>query len=142
MISPLRPGLAMKATMICRWRTTTTSEHRMRNTSIRTRKIRGDDSFSGSRSGAMVRVNTPFYVDSHYGTATASESPTLERNFVRQTVTADFPGKAQAIEPGGTPVRPSCGPRVALGGLIAPVRRFCRPARMMGLAGLSEIGVG
>ena len=54
MISAFRPGLAMKATTICLYRTTTTRPHRTRNTSIRNRKIRGEDSLKGSRSRAMA----------------------------------------------------------------------------------------
>ena len=59
-ISALSPGLAKKATMICLYSTNRISEHSTRNTSIRTRKIRGDDSFVSSISiaervvGAMV----------------------------------------------------------------------------------------
>ena len=54
MISALRPGLARNAVQICLLSTTTTSTHRIRNTSIRTRKIRGEESLNGSRSFAMV----------------------------------------------------------------------------------------
>src|SRR5688500_14055368 len=56
MISALRPGLAMKATTICLCSTTTIRPHRIRNTIIRTRKIRGEDNLNGSRSRAMARA--------------------------------------------------------------------------------------
>src|ERR1700678_1391594 len=49
-ISALRPGLAKKATTICLYSTTMTSVHSTRNTSIRTRKIRGEDSLLSSIS--------------------------------------------------------------------------------------------
>ena len=49
-ISALSPGLAKKATMICLYSTNRISEHSTRNTSIRTRKIRGDDSLVSSIS--------------------------------------------------------------------------------------------
>src|SRR3990170_7063854 len=49
-ISALRPGLAKKATIICLYSTTITSAHSTRNTSIRTRKIRGEDSLLNSIS--------------------------------------------------------------------------------------------
>src|SRR3954447_23798603 len=49
-IRALRPGLAKKAVMICLYSTTRISEHNTRNTSIRTRKIRGDDSLVSSIS--------------------------------------------------------------------------------------------
>src|SRR5882757_11470079 len=51
--APIRafsPGLAKKATMICLYSTNRISEHSTRNTSIRTRKIRGDDSLVSSIS--------------------------------------------------------------------------------------------
>ena len=49
-IRALSPGLAKKATMICLYSTNRISEHSTRNTSIRTRKIRGDDSLVSSIS--------------------------------------------------------------------------------------------
>ena len=49
-ISALRPGLAKNAAMICLLITTATSAHSTRNTSIRTRKIRGEDSLLSSIS--------------------------------------------------------------------------------------------
>src|SRR6476619_8645097 len=49
-ISALRPGLAKKATVSCLYSTTVTSAHSTRNTSIRTRKIRGEDSLLSSIS--------------------------------------------------------------------------------------------
>src|SRR3954447_10732864 len=49
-IRALRPGLAKKAVMICLYSTTRISAHSTRNTSIRTRKIRGDDSLVSSIS--------------------------------------------------------------------------------------------
>src|SRR5262245_33782150 len=59
MISALSPGLARNATQICLYSTITTSAHRIRNTSIRTRKIRGEDSLNGSMSCAMAGLSTP-----------------------------------------------------------------------------------
>src|SRR2546423_10457267 len=56
MMSAFRPGLAMKATTICLCSTTTIRPHRIRNTIIRTSKIRGEDNVKGSRSRAMVRA--------------------------------------------------------------------------------------
>src|ERR1700745_2640362 len=49
-ISALRPGLAKKAVAICLFSTTMTSAHSTRNTSIRTRKIRGEDNLLSSIS--------------------------------------------------------------------------------------------
>src|SRR3954469_11410676 len=78
-IRALRPGLAKKATMICLYRTNRISAHSTRNTSIRTRKIRGDDSFVSSISiaervvgaiGCRVRVGEDRF-GPQYGTATA-----------------------------------------------------------------------
>ena len=53
MISALRPGLAMNATSICLCSRKATRPPSMTNTSIRNRKMRGDDSLSGSSSFAM-----------------------------------------------------------------------------------------
>src|SRR6516162_9901836 len=58
-MSALRPGLARNAVQICRYSTTTTSEHRIRNTSIRTRKIRGEESLKGSMSCSMANGSSP-----------------------------------------------------------------------------------
>src|ERR1700712_5391258 len=49
-ISAFSPGLAKKAMMICLYSTTSSSEHSTRKTSIRTRKIRGEDSLLSSIS--------------------------------------------------------------------------------------------
>jgi len=46
----IEAGMARNATQICLESTTTMRAHRIRNTTIRTRKIRGDESLSGSRS--------------------------------------------------------------------------------------------
>ena len=57
MISALRPGLARNAVQICPCRMKTSNPPRMRNTSIRTRKIRGEETLKGSLSairGAMA----------------------------------------------------------------------------------------
>ena len=54
MISALSGGLALKATQICGWMTTTIRLHRIRNTSIRTRKMRGEETLNGSMSCAMA----------------------------------------------------------------------------------------
>src|SRR5580704_2390071 len=51
-ISAVRPGLAKKAWMICLYSTTITNAQSTRNTSIRTRKIRGEDSLVSSMSMA------------------------------------------------------------------------------------------
>ena len=53
MISAFRPGLAMNATSICLCSRKATSPPSTTNTSIRNRKMRGDDSLSGSSSFAM-----------------------------------------------------------------------------------------
>ena len=49
-ISALSPGLAKNAAMICLYSTTVTSAHSIRNTTIRTRKIRGEDNLLNSIS--------------------------------------------------------------------------------------------
>src|SRR4051794_11943308 len=49
-ISALSPGLAKKATMICLYSTNRINAHNTKNTTIRTTKIRGDDSFESSIS--------------------------------------------------------------------------------------------
>ena len=59
MINALSPGLARKAAQICLYSTITTSAHSVRNTTIRTRKIRGDESLNGSMSCAMVMGSAP-----------------------------------------------------------------------------------
>src|SRR5271166_6143340 len=51
-IRALRPGLAKKASTICLYSTTATSAHSTRNTSMRTRKIRGEDNLFSSISMA------------------------------------------------------------------------------------------
>src|SRR3954470_20553250 len=53
MISALSGGLALNAVKICGWMTTTISPHRIRKTSIRTRKMRGEETLKGSISRAM-----------------------------------------------------------------------------------------
>ena len=73
MISALSGGLAMNATRICLWRTTTIRPHRIRNTIIRTRKIRGEETLNGSMSRAMafdVRAAKIRLIEAlpHYGT--------------------------------------------------------------------------
>src|SRR5436309_4127072 len=81
-IRALRPGLAKKATTICLYSTNRISAHSTRNTSIRTRKIRGDDSFVSSISiaervvgaiGSYVRVGGRDGFGPQYGTATAGK---------------------------------------------------------------------
>ena len=54
MISALSGGLAMNATRICWWMTTTIRPHRIRKTSIRTRKMRGEETLNGSMSRAIA----------------------------------------------------------------------------------------
>src|SRR5215467_6668706 len=54
MITPLRTALARKAVQICLYSTITTSAQRVRNTTIRTIKIRGEESLNGSISCAMA----------------------------------------------------------------------------------------
>src|ERR1700716_2850608 len=49
-ISALRPGLAKNAVTICLYSTVVTSAHSTRKTSIRTRKIRGEESLFSSIS--------------------------------------------------------------------------------------------
>src|SRR3954453_22611085 len=82
-ISALSPGLAKKAVTICRYSTTRISAHSTRNTTIRTRKIRGDDSFVSSISiaeraapggiGQGVRKFGRDRFGPQYGTATAGK---------------------------------------------------------------------
>src|SRR4051794_28811455 len=52
-ISALRPGLARNATWICLCSRNATSAQRTTNTSIRNRKMRGEESLSGSVSDAI-----------------------------------------------------------------------------------------
>ena len=47
-IRPLSQGFAIKALTIWRWSTKPINPHRMRNTSIRIRKMRGEESLAGS----------------------------------------------------------------------------------------------
>src|SRR5262249_30344980 len=54
MITPLRTALARNAVQICLYSTITTSAQRVRNTTMRTRKIRGEESLNGSMSCAMA----------------------------------------------------------------------------------------
>src|SRR6185312_16790183 len=83
-ISALRPGLAKNAWTICLLSTTVTSAHSTRNTSIRTRKIRGEDSLLSSISisereegpegiGGCIRYEKPSWgtneLGNQYGTA-------------------------------------------------------------------------
>src|SRR3954465_11364625 len=70
-IRALRPGLAKNATMICLYSTNRISEHSTRNTSIRTRKIRGDDSLVSSISIAE-RVVGAIWQESGSGEGTVS----------------------------------------------------------------------
>src|ERR1700742_358082 len=53
-IRALRPGLAKNACTICLYSTTPSSTHSIRNTSIRTRKIRGEDNLVSSISIAEL----------------------------------------------------------------------------------------
>src|ERR1043166_7873995 len=81
-ISAFSPGLAKNATTICRYSTNRINEHNTRNTTIRTRKIRGDDSLDSSISIAE-RVVGAIWQESgsgvrdrfgpQYGTATAGK---------------------------------------------------------------------
>ncbi len=54
MMSALSGGLALNAIRICGWMTTTIRLHRIRKTSIRTRKMRGEETLNGSMSRAMA----------------------------------------------------------------------------------------
>src|SRR4051812_300396 len=80
-ISAFSPGLAKKATMICLYSTNRISEHSTRNTSIRTRKIRGDDSLVSSISIAERALGGIWHKSGlgrdrfgpQYGTATAGK---------------------------------------------------------------------
>ena len=56
MIKVLSGGLALNATRICWWITNTISAPRIRNTDIRTRKMRGEETLNGSISRAMFCV--------------------------------------------------------------------------------------
>src|ERR1700756_2326984 len=86
-IRALRPGLAKKARMICLYSTTATSAHSTRNTTIRTRKIRGDDSLVSSFSIAArgegpegiandIRCGEPVF-GLQYGTVAAGKKLAL-----------------------------------------------------------------
>src|ERR1700712_3872674 len=80
-ISALRPGLAKNATMICLYSTNRISEHSTKNTSIRTRKILGEDSFESSISIAERVLGAIWQLSGlgrdrfgpQYGTATAGK---------------------------------------------------------------------
>src|SRR5436189_2454510 len=76
MISALSGGLALKAVRICGWMTTTIRLHRIRKTSIRTRKMRGEETLKGSSSRAMCFCDVrPFSLPkpvSYYGTGPAN----------------------------------------------------------------------
>src|SRR4051812_11149623 len=81
-ISAFSPGLAKNATMICLYSTNRINAHNTRNTTIRTTKIRGDDSFVSSISMAEraapggMRQESGFGKDRfgpQYGTATAGK---------------------------------------------------------------------
>src|ERR1700741_3148583 len=79
-ISALRPGLAKNAWMICRYSPTMTSVHAIRNTTIRTRKIRGEDSLFSSISiaerdegPAGILASMRNNLAEHYGTAAAGK---------------------------------------------------------------------
>src|ERR1700739_2904098 len=78
-ISALSPGLAKKAWTICLYSTTVISAQSTRNTSIRTRKIRGEDSLVSSTSmaelddaGILISV-AGTGLEPHYGTAVAGK---------------------------------------------------------------------
>src|SRR5262249_56794964 len=58
MITPLRTALARNAIQICLYSTITTRAQTVRNTTIRTIKIRGEESLNGSISCAMVSAPT------------------------------------------------------------------------------------
>ena len=66
MMRALSGGLALKATRICGWMTTTIRPHRIRKTSIRTRKMRGEETLNGSMSRAIAGLfvaETPCFVN-------------------------------------------------------------------------------
>src|SRR5688572_17876043 len=54
MMTAFKPGLARKASQICLCSTITISAHKIKKTSIRTRKMRGDESFRISTSCAIA----------------------------------------------------------------------------------------
>src|SRR5262245_53033817 len=73
MISALSPGLARNAPQISLGKTMTSSAHSVRNTTIRTRKIRGELSLNGSMSCAMAMGSTPYLPHNKAGTGRKEE---------------------------------------------------------------------
>jgi hypothetical protein len=74
MIRALSPGLARNAAQIWRLRTTTSSAPMVRKTSIRTRKIRGEDTLNGSSSCRSIDVPPKANrLNRQYGTGRARE---------------------------------------------------------------------
>src|SRR4051812_26302048 len=81
-ISAFSPGLAKNATTICLYSTNRINAHNTRNTTIRTTKIRGDESFVSSISMAERAAPGGIWQESglgedgfgpQYGTATAGK---------------------------------------------------------------------
>ena len=103
-ISALRPGLAKNAWTICLLSTTVTSAQSTRNTSIRTRKIRGEDSLASSISivereegaGAGIAVSSigGIFFGHYYGTAVPGKKPVAGCGMARK---------------GNFSVKPGCG---------------------------------
>src|SRR6185437_6809173 len=82
-ISALSPGLAKNACTICLLSTTITSAQSTRNTSIRTRKIRGEDSLASSIS----------IVEREEGAAAGIAVSSMGTSFFRQQYGTAVPGK-------------------------------------------------
>src|ERR1700722_9558156 len=103
-INPLSRGLAKKALAICFCRTKAISPHRIRNTSIRIRKMRGDVSFSGSISLAIGSV---YRAESlHNGTSCV----TVKSWLCHQASLCRICGGVRAV--GVAPLPPSCRRRL------------------------------
>src|SRR5262245_12949971 len=126
----LRPGLARKATWICRYRTTTSRPHRMRKTIIRTRKIRGEESLRGSSCLAMARrkrvVNQLKSTDNM---ARARRTKVLPRNEISATppLASDSPVKPMRYE--GRPGNPVTTMLFTSGGTLLLDRHWLRFGR-------------
>ena len=73
-MSPLRPGLALKASSICLYRIRTTNPTSARNAAMPTRKMRGDVSRRMSESIAMdCRIEPQKHADDRAGSAIIKE---------------------------------------------------------------------
>src|SRR4029078_10616426 len=97
--------LERNAAQICRYSTITTSAHSVRNTTIRTRKIRGDESLNGSMSCAMVMGSAP-------PSSPDNKARTRQKEAPPPPPAAGPPARLQtgACPPCGTAAQPDQGP--------------------------------